>query len=57
MEYFELIDPEDAMNKVEKINAVTIPWEVRFWVNETIKNRKKDMKEISLNNQKNTNKK
>lgn len=57
MACFELIDPEEAMNKVEEINAVTIPWEVRLWVNETIKNRKKDMKEISLNNQKNTNKK
>ena len=53
---FELINPEEAMNKVEEINTVTIPWEVRFWVNETIKNRKKDMKEILLNSQKKTKK-
>lgn len=46
MEDFELINPEEAMDKVEQSNEVTIPWEVRFWVNETIENRRKDMKSI-----------
>lgn len=46
MEDFELINPEEAMDKVEQRNEVTIPWEVRFWVNETIENRRKDMKAI-----------
>lgn len=46
LEEFELIDPDQAMNKVEEINDVTIPWEVRFWVNNTISQRQKDMKSI-----------
>lgn len=46
LEEFELINPDEAMDKVEEINNVTIPWEVRFWVNSTISQRHQDMKSI-----------
>lgn len=51
---FALIDIDSAIEQVEKINNVTIPWEVKYWVNETIDTRRKDMQSIFANSQKKT---
>ncbi|MBQ3510961.1 MAG: HipA domain-containing protein [Bacilli bacterium] len=44
------INVDEAFEKVEKINQVSIPWEVQFWVSKTITSRLEDMNNIYKQN-------
>ena len=47
-----LIEPSKAIEKVEEINDVTVPWPVNFWVCKTINSRKEDLLRIFNKNNK-----
>lgn len=49
---FALLDIDQAIDKVEQINQVEVPWEARYWINHSIGARKKDMENIFANSQK-----
>lgn len=46
MEKLSQIDIELALEMVESINQVTIPWEIKYWVTKAISLRFEDMKNI-----------
>mgnify|MGYP003309911568 CR=1 FL=1 len=43
IEHLKMINLEDAFDIVETANGVQIPWEVKFWLSNTISARLKDM--------------
>lgn len=47
---FESINIDIAIQKVEKLNKIEIPWEVKFLLNKTIPLRYQDMKDIIKQN-------
>lgn len=46
LELFEKINIDKAIEDVEKINSVQVPWEVKFWLSKTINARLEDMNAI-----------
>ena len=53
MKKLNQIDVDKAIDIVEKINNIEIPWEIKYWVSKTIKTRFNDMQEIYINNKRN----
>ena len=50
MESFDNISVEEAMENVETINDVEIPWDIKYWVSKTVTSRLTDMKNIYAKN-------
>lgn len=50
MERLGKIDIDLAFEMVEEINDVQIPWEVKYWINKTVRSRFEDMKSIHNKN-------
>ena len=46
MERLSNIDVDAAIERVEEINGVEVPWDIKYWVSKTINSRIADMKSI-----------
>ena len=49
LESFDAIDVDKAIETVEMINKIDVPYEVKFWVNKVINTRLADLKAIYKN--------
>lgn len=53
MERLSQIDVNLAFEKVESINDIEIPWEIKYWISKLIETRLQDMKNIHNRNKQN----
>lgn len=55
MERLSQIDVNLAFEKVESINDIEIPWEIKYWISKLIETRLQDMQNIHNRNKQNNN--